>query len=230
LVDVKDCDFIPASYHAAMKIRGALKLRAGCVGALLSIMALWMVAHHHRVENAKAMVPEITKQEEQIAIHLAKKAAMESEKADLRDHQRLLAQLEEQTSLALVFSDISRRMPDTIVLTEVSADCQSLARFGSEIEPPKPAEPAAPGAKPPVLPPDANAAKMKENQPVSGRVTITGIAVDNPDVVRFAAALESSPLFDRIQMEVKGPTVWAGRRAQLFELTCELLDQQGGAR
>jgi Tfp pilus assembly protein PilN len=226
---VKDCDFIPADYHAARTVRGAIKLRAGCVGTLIAIMGLWMVAHHHRVESAKAMLPEITRQQEQLAIHLAKKAAMEAERADLRDHQRLVKELKDQASLVLVFSDISRRMPETVVLTEVLADCPSLARFGIEIDPPRPEEPPPTGGKRPVPPSEPLAPKPKENPAANARLTIKGIAVDNPDVVRFAAALETSPLFDRIQMEVKGPTVWSGRRAQLFELTCELVEQQGDA-
>ncbi|HVP11666.1 MAG TPA: PilN domain-containing protein [Phycisphaerae bacterium] len=228
--NVKDCDFIPADYHAARTVRGAIKLRAGCVGTLIAIMVVWVVAHHHRVATAKAMLPDITRQQEQITIHLAKKAAMQAEQADLRDHQSLRELLEDQPSLVLVLSDLSRRMPDTVVLTEVSVDCPSLAQFATEIDPPKAQEPQPPGDRPPPSPSAPNTPKTKENPPPKARVTLKGIAVDNPDVVRFAAALETSPLFDRVQMEVRGSIVWAGRRAQLFELSCGLLEQQGGSR
>jgi Tfp pilus assembly protein PilN len=222
---VKDCDFIPADYHAAWTVRQAIRLRAGCIGILISIMVVWVVAHHHRVDTAKAMLPEVARQQEQLTIHTAKKAEMEAERADLYNRQRLLRQLEDQASLVLVLSDISRRMPETIVLTELSADCPSVARYGTEIEPPLPPEPLPPGAKPAAAQPEP-----KESPPANPRVIIKGIAVDNSDVAQFAAALESSPLFDRIQMEVKEPIVWGGRRAQQFELVCEVLEQQGVAR
>lgn len=221
---MKDCDFIPPNYHEAQTLRRAIKLRAACVGALLAIMVVWAIAHHNHLATAQAMLPEIAKEQEQVDIHLAKKAAMSAEQAALRDRQRLLQQLEAQASIVLILGDLSRRQPDAIVLTELSAEFPSLKRFSTEEESPAPAEPPKPPDKA-----SSDAPKLKEEQPPSAaRLTVKGIAADNPDMVRFAAALESSPLFSRIHLEVKGPAVWAGRRAQAFELTCELSEQHGG--
>jgi Tfp pilus assembly protein PilN len=225
---MKDCDFIPPAYHEGRKLQAAVKVRASCIGALVAIMVLWAVAHHHRLQSAMAMLPEVDRQQEQVSIHLSKKAVMEAEQANLRNHQRLLGQLEEQVSVALLLSDISRRIPDTVVLTEVSAECPSLERFANEEEPPRPPESTPPEAKSANTPPPSGPVKPRDDRFKQAHLSMIGIAVDTADVVKFAAALEGSPLFDRIQMEVKGPTVWGGRRAQRFELTCEIVEQLGG--
>lgn len=224
---MKDCDFIPADYHAARSMKAAIRLRAACVGALIAIMALWVVAHQHRISAAKAMLPEITRQQEQAAIHLAKKAAMEAEREGLKDRRRLLSELETGVGLVPVFCEVSRRMPETVVLIELSAACPSVAEFAVEEQPNRPAEPASPGAK--AAPPSLTlVTQAPDDRSLTATLLLKGIAVDNADVVRFAAALEGSPLFDRIQMDVKGPTVWGGRRAQVFELTCELVGREEG--
>jgi hypothetical protein len=218
---VKDCDFIPADYHATRTMRAAIRLRAGCVSAMVAIMVLWVAAHHHRLSTVKAMMPEITRQQEQLSMDSAKKASMELERERLKDRRRLLTELEAGVSLVPVLSEISRRMPETIVLIELSASSPSVSRFSVEEQAPgKPQEPSAPGAKP------ATPTPPQEDQDLTATLTMMGIAVDNADVARFAAALEGSPLFDRIQPEAKGSTVWSGRRAQLFELTCGLVRQQ----
>jgi len=220
---VKDCDFIPAEYHATRAMRAAVRLRIGCVSALMAIMVVWVAAHQHRISTVKAMMPEIARQQEQLALDSAKKAAMEVERERLKDRRELLAQLEAEVSFVPVFSEISRRMPDTIVLIELSAACPSVARFAVEEQSPgRPAEPAATGAKSAPAAPSPTPA----DQDFTATLSMKGIAVDDADVARFAAALEDSPLFGRIQPEAKGPTVWGGRRAQLFELTCELVRQE----
>jgi hypothetical protein len=56
------------------------------------------------------------------------------------------------------------------------------------------------------------------------RLELFGIASEASEVIKFAAALETSPLFSRVSMQVKGPTDWAGRRAEQFEMTCDLVE------
>ncbi len=222
---MKDCDFIPQDYHATRLMKAAIRLRAGCVSALVAIMAVWVVAHHSHVSSAKAMLPEIARQQEQAEIHLAKKAAMEAEREELKDFCRLLTELEAGVDLVPVLSEISRRMPESVVLVELLAACPSLERFSVEEQPGKSVEPAVSTSKAAVAAPALPMPARDDQNPVA-KLLVRGIAVDNADVMRFAAALEGSPLFDRIQPEVKGPTAWAGRRAQSFELTCELVRQE----
>jgi hypothetical protein len=59
------------------------------------------------------------------------------------------------------------------------------------------------------------------------KLKLSGIAATLPDIIQFAAALEQSPLFDRVNMRVGEPAVWAGHPAERFELTCELLPEEG---
>jgi Tfp pilus assembly protein PilN len=244
---VQDCDFIPTQYREAGALRKALKLRASCVGMLIAIMALWVVANHHRLSSAQAMVAEVERQEQQVRIHLAEKQRMEAERAVLESHQRLIEQLEAGIDLAVVFSDISRRMPDTVVLTAMTANCPALARYATEeagdmaaqgrgqATGPRPSLQAdrQPSAAPsPVPTPQSVVAQppstVTHEAADVDRITLIGIAREIPDVIAFAAALEGSRLFNRVQMEMKEPVVWAGRKAQQFEIRGDLARQVGG--
>ncbi len=132
---MQDCDFIPADYHRARALGRDIKVRVACVSLMIIIMILWVVTHEHQLAQVNAMVDDVARQHEQIAIHLTKKTSMETEQAKLRAHGRLIRVLEDHSSLVVVFSDVSRRMPDSIVLTEVSANCPSLARYAAPEEP-----------------------------------------------------------------------------------------------
>lgn len=220
---MKECDFIPASYLEARRIRRAVKTRSACVGLLIVFMVFWVVVHRHRLAAAEAMVPELARQQDQIAVHLAKKAAMEAERARLREHRALLHELEERVSPVVLFSDVSRRMPSSVVLVELSLDCPSIARYSVREDPVPETEPPFPSRGQPPVKPEATV-----DEPTRPRLSIRGIATAGPEVVGFAAAIESSPLFDRVQMEVKGSTIWGGRHAQEFVLTCDVLEQEDG--
>lgn len=239
-----DCDFIPTQYREAWALRKAVKLRASCVGLLIAIMGVWIVANHHRLSNAQAMVAEVERQEQQVRIHLAKKQQLEAERAALESRQRLMEQLEAGIDLVVVFSDISARMPDTVVLTAMTANCPALARYAAAEEAvptPQGASPSAVTATPPRT--SLQAARQSSAAQPSGpapqskppdeaadvdRIMLSGVARELPDLFAFARALEGSRLFNRVQMEMREPMVWAGRKVQPFEIRCDLARQAGG--
>ncbi len=225
---MKDCDFIPAKYHEAKTMRHAVKRRASCFGILLIIMAVWIIAHQHRISTAEAMLPELEGQQEQIEIHLARKQVMESQRAALRDHKRLLGELKSSVSIELAMCEIGRRLPETVVLTEIRLSSPSLARFSPENEEPEDQSSSRGGRRKP----KTSVAQLRRGASLAlPLMSIKGIAVANPDVAVFVANLESSLLFDRVNLkEAKKPIVWAGYKAQQFELTCEVVAQEGRVR
>lgn len=216
-----DCDFIPTDYHQARLQHRAIKMRGALVSALIVIMVLWIVANRHQVSQASAMLSDVVAQQQQLAVHLAKKDAMEAEKQRLRDHQRLMDQFERPASLVVVLGDISRRLPETVILTRVSFQSATLRRY-------------APATPDKVTTPDAAAATAAANPEKNSdaAATVTQIAMsafanEVSEAIRCAAALERSPLVAHVQMELKGESVWSGRKGQQFEMTCELMDQSG---
>jgi len=215
-----DCDFIPSDFHDARTIRNAIRRRAAAVGALLAIMAIWLVAHFHQARSAQAMLNDVASQEQQLALTADIKAEMESERARLARHQALLAQLEGHVSLVLVLSELSRRLPITIVLTSVEINHPMFAAF-ARLDPSVPQSPH----------PDNSSAAHRNGSardsatPNVAWLRITGVSARKPDIVTFAAALESSPLFDRIHLQVDKPVAWAGRRGESFEMACHLRKQ-----
>ncbi len=220
---MKDCDFIPADYHEARTLKRGLRRRTVFAAVMMLIMGLWVVVNRHQLSTAAAMLPELESQQRDIAFSLAEKQRLEVQRAELLSNRLLLDKLESKSSLVIVMSDISRRMPGTVVLTDMFIERPSLAKFSTSEE----EEEAA--IEEELDMPRKRRPERREHPidlSLTSELRLTGIAVANPDVVRFAAAMESSPLFDRVQMEITGPTTWNGRRGQKFELTCELVDQR----
>ena len=58
------------------------------------------------------------------------------------------------------------------------------------------------------------------------RLTIAGVARDMPTMLRFAATMEDSPLFDKILLDPMEPAEWLDRKGERFEMTCDLLPQR----
>ena len=220
-----DCDFIPAAFHEKQALRRAVKLRTFFVCMMYAFMMLWGVVHRHRLSNAQAMLTEVSHQQGQLDVHAEKKEAMEFEQNRLRDRQRLLDQLSDRSSLVVVLSALSRHLPETVILTEWSLQRPSLSSSVDVSSPRTATGPRGPRSRQRPSD-DADTDRSRRN----AILQLTGIAVSIPDVIQFAAALESSPLFDRVYMEARGPTVWAGRRAEKFDLNCELVPQDRESR
>lgn len=220
-----DCDFLPDSFHQTQSSRRAIKLRGTLISALIAIMVIWVTANQHQLSSANAMLTEVTSQREQIAQHLNKRDLMEEEKKHLRDRQRLLEQFESRASLVVVLCDLSRRLPETVVLTKVAYRAESLHRFALDV----PAE--SPQKKPPVVigspPAKVQTPAVPDAPPGATEIRMSAFASEVPEAIKCAAALERSPLVARVQMELKGETTWGGRRGQEVELTCVLLEQTG---
>ena len=224
-------------------MRRAIRTRATCIGVMIAIMLIWVFSHQHRLASVEAMMTDVSGQEQQVTIHLAKKEQMDAERRRLSDCRQLIEKLSEGVDLVVVFGEISRRMPETVVLTELHAQCLTLDRYVILDEPelirpevesrprsaPETGRPPVPGphgSEPAAANPPA-AALPREDLKVD-RVTLIGVAREIPEVIAFAAALESSPLFTRVQMEMKDPATWSGRRVQRFEIRGDLARQVGG--
>jgi hypothetical protein len=220
-----DCDFIPDDYHQARLHRRAIKLRVTLVSAMIVIMTLWIVANQHQLSGAEAMLTEIGDQREQINQHLAKRDAMEVEMNRLRDHQRLLDQFESHASLVVLLCDVSRRLPETVILTKISFRCPSLNRFGKVTSSDKSAPPAQGAVRSSVAKPEKS--DEVDAMPNVAEIKMTAFANEVSEAIKCAAELERSPLVARVQMELRGESIWAGRRGQQFDLTCDLREESG---
>jgi Tfp pilus assembly protein PilN len=222
---VQDCDFIPSGYHESRRLRRALRLRAMCVVILITIMGTWVVFHRQRLAVAQDLLADLGRQRGQIAIHLTNKQSMEVQRERLRDRRRLIERLQDQPSLVVLLSDISRRLPETMVLTRLDVNCPSFSTYAADDEPA-----ATPDTRTSPAKSWADRSERRAAKPTPARVTLTGIAREAPEVYGFVRALEGSPLVDEVRMEVNRPASWAGRQVQLFELKCDLVAQQWSAR
>jgi Tfp pilus assembly protein PilN len=235
---VQDCDFIPARYHEAKALRRAVKVRATFIGIMIAIMVLWGVAHQHHLAEVQALIADVDRQQEQVTLHMAKKQSMEAERGALRDQQRLLDRLQGNASLVVLFGDISRRLPDAVVLVELSVQCGSLCQYAAEEEPGATPDKAKAqvgrqlgGQRSSLSYPQRSSLSYQTEQDERGavdHVTLRGIAREIRDAIEFAAGLEGSRLLDKVELEMKRPTTWGGRTGHAFELRCRLVKQARG--
>lgn len=222
---MKDCDFIPPHYHDRRRLRAAIRLRAACIGAMFLLMLLWVAAHRHRLASAEAMMREVDLQHQQVTIHAAHRRTMEARWDELRDRNRLIEQLSSKASLVLLLADLSRRIPQNVLLTKLKLECDSLTRYTAAPSPDREALPPPAANRGPDLPPPEGHDRTDPEEDAP-RLRLTGIALSQVDVIRFAAAVENSPLFDRVEMKIRDRIVWGGRRAEMFDLSCRVLPQE----
>lgn len=220
-----DFDFIPPDFHQAGEVRRATKSRASCVGVLICMMVLWVVVNSHRVSQAEGMLIEVAQQDKQITMNMTKKGHMTQQREVLRDRQRRVDQLSTRTKLVVVLSDISRCLPETVILTDLSVHSPSIREYApSEDTETRPRSTSNSRRR------QTKGAARSFGETTSGRARIImeGIATEAPEVIEYAAELERSSLFDKVQVNIVGETKWAALVAQRFELTCELVQQRGG--
>jgi Tfp pilus assembly protein PilN len=216
-----DCDFIPRDHLERFKLRRAVKHRISLIGVMVILMAVWTVMHQHDLASAQAVLQDVTHQQDQMAALLARKAELDAERGRLEASQRLVDALEDRASLVVVFGDVSRRLPQTVVLTELVLEARSIAACAKA--------PTSQKAETLIIEPGVNppAQTSVTCTPGSPRLTIEAIAKDAPESAQCVALLEQSPLLSRVQMESRGAVTWSGKRAEKLVITCDLVAQQG---
>lgn len=226
---LSDCDFIPSSYREARGLNAAFRVRVACIGVMVAVMGLCAFLHHGQLSSARAMIAEVSEQQQQIDLLLSRKQEMETERTALLNREGLIGLLDADVDLVVVFAEISRRMPPTVVLTELKATC---FRWGVPDDPAPEKEtppPAPPGrGAPPTARREQTIPPQRPEEAVGDRLALIGVAADIPEVISFARALEGSPLFTGVQMEILDQTEWLGHKAQRFSITCGLREQVGG--
>lgn len=196
-------------------MRRAVRRRVSMLTGLVAMMAVWFVAHQRDISTATAMLADAQSQQDQVRDLAEKKQSMLDQQARLSANEDLLRSLASPTDLTIVLADLTKRMREPFVITKllVHAPCVSqYARHADEdrIVPVKRGSDV--GTVPTVAP---------LHQTPS--ITIHGISRAAQDVITLSALLEASPLFDRVQIVTQTPGEWNGRRAQKFELTCDLV-------
>ncbi len=223
-----DLDFTPPNFHEAHCLRSAIRLRASLIGTMLIIMVLWVVANRNEVASAKAMLADVQLQKEQVVIHQSRKEQMEAERARLQSREQLLQHLDNRTSLAVVLSDVSRCIGERVILTEVYFESPSVAAYAREEPVSNVSEAGSVVARPQIAQQRDPASFSASNEPHlhPGRLVLTGMATDTPEVIGFVKQLEDSTLIAQVHLEQKGSFIWSGRRGQAFVITCLLYDQK----
>lgn len=216
-----DCDFIPKAYHDRRRLHAMLRRRSACAAGMFGMMLLWIVAHHQQINTAEAMLCEVSQQRDQLALIAGKRAELERERSELMEQMRLIDRLANRASYVVVLAELSRCLPANVVLTEVAVKAPLM-------EPYLYATGRSAATREPIALTAKDLAKPRTAQPiVPERLRISGVAIGPADVIEFAARVERSGLFDSVYMESLDAMLWADRRVERFELTCNVIPQEG---
>lgn len=218
-----DCDFIPSVYHEQRRVKRALRQRSGCVVAMFGMMLIWLVSHHYQLKSAEAMLKSVQQQQSQLGLVSNKRLELDRERAELVEHRQLVDRLSDQANLLVVLSDLSRCMPETVVLTDVTLNASFMTPYLVEA-----------GEAMTIAPPPRVDSKGKATAPEAipappmpiETLRLSGIALTPQDVFEFASRVEKSGLFAHPYSQVLAEKDWGGRRAAAFELTCELIPHE----
>jgi len=210
-----DCNFIPKAYHDKRVVRRAVRRRSACAGIMFLMMIVWVGAHEHQVGVAEAMLADVTAQKQQLGLMVTERSHMEEEQARLRDQVELIEKLSNRAGLIVVLSDLSRCVPESVLITECSIKASVLDPYLAEVELPAT---AAKGR-------DARDVLAAPGVPVPGeRLLVRGIALSSGAIIEFARNVDKSGLFANEYTETSDAVIWGDRRAEYsFEMTCDLL-------
>ena len=218
-------DFIPLEHHEAGRRRRMVRMRSAGVAALVVVMGLWIGVNRSMIASARAMMPEIESQQRQIDIHLDRTKQMMADRATLDARRAFLDQLHLRISLVPILADISERMPESVLLTRMSFNPDSLGKDEVETKNAETGDPNNVKPKAPPAPPQPPGSAEPPLPAGAAVVAIHGVARTVPDILEFAEALERSKLLSRVEMQIGEPGIWAGKQVQQFEVSCALVPQ-----
>jgi Tfp pilus assembly protein PilN len=226
-----DCDFIPAEYHEQRRVQGLVRKHVASVLVVFAIWMVWVGAHRHRIQTAEAIMADISAQKSEFDVVAARKSEMERARGILKNLQDLMRELAGSRSLVTVFGELSRRIPDSIVLTECHLFEPSLSEYSVDAEG---------NGSMDVKGGFSQGRLVRQNRETSPEVvevdvmrrglTLVGVARTIPDVIDFAAALDKSQAFYEVDMDVRETTMYAGLPAHRFRMTCRIAQELERAR
>lgn len=225
---MKDCNFIPAEFVARQARSRVMRWRAGGVVAVVAAMGVWCGVNHHELASAETMYNEVAQQHNQVRIHISMMQNLKEQRASLDERSQMLQTLSGHVNLVVVFADMSRRIPDSVALTEVrllgsDEASQPQPLFSSAAPPSQPKPKEDPTA-------DSSKSLRRTCDPLAWSehvLVLTGAAKSTPDILAFAAAMEKSPLITKVRLSARGVGEVKGRKAELFDLACDLAKQKG---
>ncbi|MBK8270848.1 MAG: hypothetical protein IPK83_22080 [Planctomycetes bacterium] len=215
-----DCDFIPPKYHEQRVTRRMVKRRSACVGGMFAVMVLWIAAHQHQLSVAEAMLTEVSSQKSQLAQIAQMKAELAAEQSRLIAHEQLIEQLSDRADLVIVSSELTRCMPESVVFDRSHIEC--FVHGAVRVERSGAVSSQSTSVESSPMP----AAVMPAEPIRPTKLRMAGIAPTSSDVIQFAATLEKSNLFDKVYTEKVESTIWSDRKAEYFEMSCELIPHE----
>lgn len=209
-----DFDFLPAELHRKRTDQRLWRRYARLVGAMVLAMGAWGFAHFAWLRSADEQLDQLERQRLQIRIHRASLETLTAERDELAAKRALCGRLEDDASLQVLLTELSRAIPATVAPTE-------LVYFRGGL----PVATLAPAAAP-------QAATSTQPSDLDGLpgLRVTGIATDVTQISECAAGFAGLRILTDVAARGLGDRAAAGRRGAGFEVTGRVLAESGGRR
>lgn len=190
---MKDIDFLPQVFHAAMRRRRQFRRNSVYALALIGAMSVLHSVSTARLRTAEAALAIVqTGDAERLALQ-ARIDGLEARCQTLRKQVGLLAVLDDDAPLDAILGEITRRMTRSMSLRGLTL--QSV-RAALATEVPAGTTPAQKGTE----------------------LTIRAVAASDVEVGVFFGKLSSCPLFDEVRLSYSKEVEFQGRLMREFEL------------
>lgn len=198
-------NFLPERIRVRRARRKSL-LRQGYLFVVVLVgMATLSYMLHGDIREARAEGGRLGVRSTDLARQLARRATLETERCDLLIKKRIDDRLGSRVSALAVLAGLSRLVPETVALTELSLDNMKVT---------VPVPPAGPGAS------AVRPARDQQQTITRVRLVITGIAPTDVDVASFIGQMAAADLFEDVNIGYVKTVPFRGRNARQFQTSC----------
>lgn len=208
---MKEFDFLPDSYHAAIRRRRQSRRNLIWTLGLAVAMGLLHFSTESRIRTASASLTAMRQSETTGVSQRARRDALKLQCDKLQHRMDLVSQLDDDAPMDAAVGEIVRLMGDAMAMRWLSIETDA---------------PAASTAQAAAAPEKANPAEKRDSDPVLDRGTtwvhLTGVAPNDIEVGIFFGRLTSCPLFKQVEMEFSRQIEDQGRQMREFEMKFSL--------
>lgn len=209
---MKEIDFLPHSYHQAVRRRTERRRNLlMCVGLALAMICLHGL-NVTRIRSAEAALSAMRNGSGAWQSAQARLSALEKQKASLRERLDLISRLEDAAPLNAAIGEIAGLMTGSMAIRELSVETASPDAAGRSSVPLSPQTAAQTGG----------VVKAGISSPTETRVRMTGVAATDVEVGIFLGKMGACPLFSNVTLGYSREERAAGRKMREFEVSCTI--------
>lgn len=202
-------NFLPERIRTRRARRKSLLRQGYLFVVVLAAMGMLSYVLQGDIREARAEARRLEVRSTDLARQLAQRATLEAERCDLLIKKRIDDRLGSRVSALAVLAGLSRLVPETIALMELSLDNMTVTVPVGAAR-----APAGPGAT------AAQTVRDQQKTITRVRLVVTGIAPTDVDVASFIGQISAADLFEDVNIGYVKTVPFRGRTARQFQASC----------